>query len=877
MSTGEPVWSTSALSTRADFYAHIKTISLDDGGARLGQYLNNELTKIPKKEQSEATFVSVLMDLQESAEKEKSINPILIKLIRDMPNDLINEKGGKSQNTPLHSAINRKQTPIAEALLDRGPNLTAINTYGRVPLHLAAEHEKLRITKRLVEGNSDTTGLKDQYGETPFSIACEYGREDVIQYLLQSFPGAALQSDKFGHTPLYNAIKRGDLSVLRSLLGDSGAEAELPKNSPDIPTNASSGNLDDSRLGNPDLKSSEGCYEACPGDSVLELVPNPSACTMELQTLVRSTLNKRTNSGKSILDKACRDLSEEIITFLLNHGADPAAMSPEGRTCLWVALAWERFEIAELLIKEPSVRTTLNDLDSAGFTLLSVACSTMTRRAVSWLLEAGVDCSQPNHDGSTAITNTIINLKKNGMFALVASDNFRNKIPDVVKYKDESGKESTALHLSCQLNLPEFLKMFLEYGVEPGIRDGGERTMLHEASRLGNNDIFSSLLSLSKDLYAAVALEVDRKDGNGWTALHYASSEGSDKSNLPPLEDIINKWSIENLHIHLRKGSYANVISNLLKLDAAIDLPTSSGDSALHLAASRGHFDRTVLLLAKNNNGDTPLVVALKTKHTHISALLATLQMEIEFPGGQERDDLLLHMAKKEQTHNLLSCILSKVKDTNVRRLKLLKSVESPLERATLEWAALEGAALEWATLACSAKLVWFILHSSTPGQARDHSIKAAIVIIKALQIKPNEPLDALPAQLDAHAGEATAASETGKVCNDIFDMLHNPPLTGSLSSRFTPNQQPQYNPTHHPPDLIKKYSVELVESYNDSFLRRASSVAEAIYTVGPDEILEETWKRTQALAAEFQDKKRPDEGSTARRSPNFLMDSLAR
>ena len=96
-------------------------------------------------------------------------------------------------------------------------------------------------------------------------------------------------------------------------------------------------------------------------------------------------------------------------------------------------------------------------------------------------------------------------------------------------------------------------------------------------------------------------------DGDLWTPLHYAASEG-----------------------------HKDVAELLLASKAGVNARADNGWTPLHHAALEGHKDVAELLLAskaevnaKDNNGDTPLHLAVSEKHKDVAELLRQ-------HGGQE-------------------------------------------------------------------------------------------------------------------------------------------------------------------------------------------------------------------------------------------------
>lgn len=91
-----------------------------------------------------------------------------------------------SKNTqrvaPLHSAVSRRQTMIAEALLAAGANPNARQQAGVTPLHQAAHNGHAEMVRLLLAHGADPHARMDD-GRTPLAMAIETGKREVIDLL----------------------------------------------------------------------------------------------------------------------------------------------------------------------------------------------------------------------------------------------------------------------------------------------------------------------------------------------------------------------------------------------------------------------------------------------------------------------------------------------------------------------------------------------------------------------------------------------------------------------------------------------------------------------------------------------------------------------
>jgi RNA polymerase sigma factor (sigma-70 family) len=108
-------------------------------------------------------------------------NDALVKLLLDNGAD-VNDTD-RSENTPLHNAVLKKQISMVSLLLDRGANLEAQSRLAMTPLHVAALRDNKEMVQFLVEqgANVDTPDKSDR---TPADWAALKGLNDTVALLV---------------------------------------------------------------------------------------------------------------------------------------------------------------------------------------------------------------------------------------------------------------------------------------------------------------------------------------------------------------------------------------------------------------------------------------------------------------------------------------------------------------------------------------------------------------------------------------------------------------------------------------------------------------------------------------------------------------------
>lgn len=87
--------------------------------------------------------------------------------------------------TPLHVAAREGKTGSTRALLSAGAKVNAASTVGTRPLHLAALAGDPAVVAALLAEGADVNAAEPAYGQTPLMLAAAQGRTDVVALLLR--------------------------------------------------------------------------------------------------------------------------------------------------------------------------------------------------------------------------------------------------------------------------------------------------------------------------------------------------------------------------------------------------------------------------------------------------------------------------------------------------------------------------------------------------------------------------------------------------------------------------------------------------------------------------------------------------------------------
>ena len=117
-------------------------------------------------------------------------------------NDLTNNE---FQRSPLHIAVENENLMVVQHLISQGANLNVFDARRNTPLHLAAAHGLVDITKALLTGDPHVLDpnhrptanpyFKNLKGKTPFDFAFEYQSLDIQVLLLRHIGANAVDSN----------------------------------------------------------------------------------------------------------------------------------------------------------------------------------------------------------------------------------------------------------------------------------------------------------------------------------------------------------------------------------------------------------------------------------------------------------------------------------------------------------------------------------------------------------------------------------------------------------------------------------------------------------------------------------------------------------
>ncbi|MGL4941692.1 MAG: ankyrin repeat domain-containing protein [Thermoguttaceae bacterium] len=525
--------------------------------------------------------------------------------------------------TPLHFAAKHANLDCCQTLIDAGASMMArTQMRGWTPCHIAALEGHTAIVALCIEHGFDQNTVTPE-GWTPLHAAVEHAHVETVRFLLQN--GANPNLAKRQHTatfPLHSAARNGRRDIVKLLI-QYGAEINVYNKRGKTPR---------------DLADANGFQHLLP------LFDNAQPAEERDQAITRDEVNRQVsqgnlawvqrwypNGGDSKVDAAyvlfIASLSDQIdiVRYLLESGVNP---NPRSNAPLYFLLTCKRFErhdIMTLLIQhgaDPNLR------DAEGLT----ACERWEQREISpiplelleLLVSRGVQLP-PKHL-KTAPLRWAVKTQNHAQAEALLKDGadpnatfaFDNELPLYVAIKNDD---------------VAMVRLLLQYGARCNKKVLDKSSaMIHEAADRGNLEIVKMLVESGAPVNGTI---------DGYSPLHAAASEGHTVvvdylieqgasvaarpnsvlgrptgTTSAPIFDAIRSRNSELIQVLIDKGADLFVVDQCR-------------ETLLHRAVEHGltdwvkfFIDRGLDIEAKNRFGYTPLQIAACHRHDDIARFL---------------------------------------------------------------------------------------------------------------------------------------------------------------------------------------------------------------------------------------------------------------
>ena len=244
--------------------------------------------------------------------------------------------------SPLWAAACFGHLDVVKLLIDRNAEVDSRTRTDSTPLRAAACYGQLDIVSFLVEHGADVNARND-VGSTPLMVTCYNGHMNVATYLVEHGANLHLQ-EKNGNTCLHDAAEGGHVEIVSKLLAVGAKENQ-------------------------------------------------------------DYVNARKNSGTTPLMTTCSNGHMNVVTYLVEHGANVHLQDKDGDTCLHFAAERGHVEIASKLLGlgAKGKHDYVNGSNNFGRTPLMKTCYNGHMNIATYLIEHGANIHLQDNDGCTCL------------------------------------------------------------------------------------------------------------------------------------------------------------------------------------------------------------------------------------------------------------------------------------------------------------------------------------------------------------------------------------------------------------------------------------------------------------------------------------------
>jgi ankyrin repeat protein len=379
--------------------------------------------------------------------------------------------------TPLHWAVRGDDLALTSALLKAGARAHVANRYGVSPLSLAAVNGNVAIVDLLLAAGAQAQAVVSR-GQTVLMTAARAGNPDVVARLIDKGADVNAREDQQGETALMWAASENHAAVVR-LLASRGADV----------------NARSKRLSFPkDRFGLEG---------VLTILPR---------------------GHWTPLMYAARDGATEAAQALVAAGAEVNAVDPDGTTPLVRAIWNAHYDTARALL---AAGADPNLADASGMAALYATVDMSSLGEVYGMpLRKVKDVTTP-----LALAKLLIDKGAKVDTRLIAAAIQRNHTPG----EPLLGTGTTPLMRAARNGDHAMMKLLVGAGADASLAQPNGTTVLMLACGVGRGlGVFAKDVGTEADLLEgakvilAQRVDVNARNTNGLTALHYAAQAGLD-------------------------------------------------------------------------------------------------------------------------------------------------------------------------------------------------------------------------------------------------------------------------------------------------------------------------------------------------------------
>ena len=635
----------------------------------------------------------------------------------------------KDKENPLHLSC-KGSLETVKLLTITVEHLLQISSSGLTPLHIACKCNKLDIVQYLLEvmkeHGLDISSVVDRGTVHPLKLACETGNAQLVKFLIDK---GVNMFDKLpdGNTILHIACSVGSLEMVKYLI-DSGHDTLITNSRKEFPLHIAC----TKNLGLVEITSYKCGAAELEARIVNGLTPLHLAVSNGLFDVVKYLVETLHCSpftldsyGNSALAYACGFVTDDnekrtptvssIVRYLVGCGCSPmdkvwlrgwrSREKERSKSLIQRVIDQCDFHIFEIIFcSEMFINCQDEDANTPLILLCKEACNLrMLRYAEGFIdfLSQGVEYLVKERSCDQLVQNS----KQELALHLACESGIFEIVKHLGSHCDiKNGAGDTALHIVCRGNNVQMLERFVQESSPAGcdaqafnILNNESQSPLHLAVISKNMEMVKLLLSEVKDISCLC------RDAEGLAPVHYASSVSVLKvltdHNIEN-RDLLDSNGNSPLHTFIKSKDYSLAMF-LLAADAFVDVKNNDGNTPLHLIFTAKplelyqlnskwklyhkwkpipvHFDlptveellsRVSSLSVQNNNGDTPLHIACRSKDVQLVKLLLESQHKIDLTIQNNSGDTPFHIACATACFPVVDALLRLGNSVNVLAIK---------------------------------------------------------------------------------------------------------------------------------------------------------------------------------------------------------------
>lgn len=569
-------------------------------------------------------FKTFLSDVVMYCSKEDIINLSKIEGI-NLDFSCTNAKG----QTRLHLACKNSDKEMVEFLIEKGVDITIKDSFGIIPivwaisssglsspkivqilldqnkldinglykdfvnvlfqhkdqtlLDHAIQRGNIDIVKLLIEKGADIS-LKNEFGEVAIVAAATSKSEnakDIVEYLTTKIEKFNINDLYNGRTLLHYACERGDQTMIKLLINELKADLAI-----------------NDKVGNTALMYAINTFntrDVKVGNLLKYLFTLPS---------IRSSIDAKNNNGKTAIHFVT-DLDK--LKLLIQEGADIKLKDKEGNNVI-----------------DSILESYSNITEKTGYLVHKYSL------VINYLLKKGLDVPKDTKLFHEFFID-IINLDNNIDIKILEELINWGKIN--INHASDAGQ--TPIHIACLKQNLDMIKLLLEKGADPTIKENKGNTALPYAK--GNTAIIDLLISKGKfdsnDLIKSCNIDkIKTLIKEQKLDIHYKDEQ----TGVTAVQLLCLKGDLEIIKILVEKGADFNLKDN--KNNTTFHYITSSNnqESAKEIAElliKKGEFECN----AENNDSNTPLHFACIQKFQKIAKLLVQNKSDVNLQNNENK------------------------------------------------------------------------------------------------------------------------------------------------------------------------------------------------------------------------------------------------